>query len=88
MEINKNSKNLVLEYIDNEILNNSNLIVATVISAAHPLLKDESFDWVVMDEASQVASYMSLIPLLKTKRFVLVGDNQQLQPIEESKVVR
>ena len=86
VEINKNSKNLVLEYIDNEILNNSHLIVATVISAAHPLLKDESFDWVVMDEASQVASYMSLIPLLKTTRFVLVGDNQQLQPIEESKL--
>ena len=86
VEINENSKNLVLEYIDNEILNNSHLIVATVISAAHPLLKDESFDWVVMDEASQVASYMSLIPLLKTTRFVLVGDNQQLQPIEESKL--
>ena len=86
LEISKNSKNLVLEYIDKEILNNSHLIVATVISAAHPILKDESFDWVVMDEASQVTSYMSLIPLLKTKRFVLVGDNQQLQPIEESQL--
>ena len=60
--------------------------MATVISAAHPLLKETFFDWVVMDEASQVASYMSLIPLLKTKRFVLVGDNKQLQPIEESKL--
>ena len=37
-----------------------------------------------MDEASQVARYMSLIPLIKTERFVLVGDNKQLQPIEES----
>ena len=86
IEINENSKKRALEYIDNEILNNSTLIVATVISAAHPILKDETFDWVVMDEASQVASYMSLIPLVKTKRFVLVGDNQQLQPIEESKL--
>ncbi len=86
VEINQNNKNFVLEYIDKEILNNSNLIVATVISSAHPILKDEFFDWVVMDEASQVASYMSLIPLLKTKRFVLVGDNQQLQPIEESQL--
>ncbi len=47
-------------------------------------MKEEFFDWVVMDEASQVASYISLRPLLKTKRFVLVGDNKQLQPIEES----
>ena len=82
VEINKNNKNRVLRYIDKDILSNSDLIVATVISSAHPILKDESFDWVIMDEASQVASYMSLIPLLKTGRFVLVGDDQQLQPIK------
>jgi superfamily I DNA and/or RNA helicase len=84
IEINQINKKKILEFIDNEILNKSNLIIATVISSAHPLLKEKFFDWMIMDEASQVASFMSLIPLLKTKRFLLVGDDKQLQPIEES----
>ena len=37
----------------------------------------------IMDEATQVASFMSLLPLLKCKKFILVGDNRQLQPIED-----
>ena len=86
MKINQENKIKIMAYIDYEIINKTRLFVSTVISAAHPILKEEFFDWVVMDEASQVASYMSLIPLLKTKRFVLVGDNKQLQPIEESQL--
>ena len=86
IEINQIKKKEILTFIDNEILNKSNLIIATVISSAHPLLKEKFFDWMIMDEASQVASFMSLIPLLKTKRFLLVGDDKQLQPIEESEL--
>ena len=86
LEINKENLKKILAYIDNEILRKSHLFVATVISSAHPILKETFFEWVIMDEASQVASFMSLIPLLKTKRFALVGDNKQLQPIEESKL--
>jgi superfamily I DNA and/or RNA helicase len=86
IEINQIKKKEILAFIDNEILNKSNLIIATVISSAHPLLKEKFFDWMIMDEASQVASFMSLIPLLKTKRFLLVGDDKQLQPIEESEL--
>ena len=29
---------------------------------------------------------MSLLPLLKCKKFILVGDNKQLQPIEEEDI--
>ncbi len=84
VEINKEKMNKVLREVDNKIISDTELFVSTVISSAHPLLKDKSFDWVIMDEASQVPSYMSLIPLLKTERFILVGDDKQLQPIEES----
>ena len=86
VEINENNKEVIMAYIDGEIFSKSRLFVGTVVSSAHPILKGKSFDWVIMDEASQVASFMSLIPLLITKRFVLVGDNKQLQPIEESKL--
>lgn len=86
VKINQDNMKRLLASIDNEIVSNANLIVATVISSAHPVLGDQNFQWVIMDEASQVASFMSLIPLLKTGRFVLVGDDKQLQPIEESKL--
>ncbi|MFA0832641.1 MAG: AAA domain-containing protein [Methanobacterium formicicum] len=84
VRMNQNNHRKLLEIIDQDIVNESNFIVATTVSSAHLVLEDVVFDWMIMDEASQVASYMSLIPLLKCKRFVLVGDNQQLQPIEES----
>jgi|GEM_PF-1205663 len=86
VKINQDNLKNLLARIDDEIVHNASLIVSTVISSAHHVLKEENFDWVVMDEASQVASFMSLIPLLKTKRFILVGDDKQLQPIEESKL--
>lgn len=84
VRMNQNNHRKLLEIIDQDIVNESNFIVATTVSSAHLVLEDVVFDWMIMDEASQVASYMSLIPLLKCRRFVLVGDNQQLQPIEES----
>jgi len=82
----KNDKKKLILGIDKDILSKSDVVAATVVSSAHNLLDDVIFDSVVMDEASQVASYMSLIPLLKCKKFVLVGDNKQLQPIEESEL--
>ena len=86
IEVKKNDRNILLASIDQEILFKAQVVVATVISSANPVLKDQSFEWVMMDEASQVASFMSLIPLLKTRKFVLVGDDKQLQPIEESRL--
>jgi superfamily I DNA and/or RNA helicase len=72
--------------IDNDIFKKSRLIFSTVISSANPLMSEYSFDVMIMDEASQVASYMALIPLLKCSKFILVGDDKQLQPIEESEL--
>ena len=86
IETRKDEKNTLINVVDQKILAASKLIAATVISSAHYLLDEEKFDVVVMDEASQVASYMSLIPLIKGEKFILVGDDRQLQPIEESKI--
>ncbi len=73
----------LIKAIVSEIINDANLIAATAVSSCHYFLDDTEFDIVIMDEASQVASFMSLLPLSKCKKFVLVGDNKQLQPIEE-----
>lgn len=78
-------KNLIKE-IEEEIIADSKLIATTVISSAQYLLNEQIFDLMIMDEASQVASFMSLLTLLKCKKFILVGDHQQLQPIAEDKL--
>lgn len=80
----KLDKQEIIDEIETEILNKVQVVAATVISSAHKLLDNTLFDFMIMDESSQVASFMALIPLLKCKRFVLVGDDQQLQPITKS----
>jgi superfamily I DNA and/or RNA helicase len=72
--------------IISEIINDADLIAATAVSSCHYFLDDITFDVMIMDEASQVASFMSLLPLLKCKKFILVGDNRQIQPIEEEEI--
>jgi superfamily I DNA and/or RNA helicase len=72
--------------IISEIINDTDLIAATAMSSCHYFLDDTEFDAMIMDEASQVASFMSLLPLSKCKKFILVGDDRQLQPIEEKNI--
>ncbi|MBU1245732.1 MAG: AAA family ATPase [Nanoarchaeota archaeon] len=72
--------------IISDIIDKADIIAATAISSCHPYLDNINFDIVIMDESSQVASFMSLLPLLKCKKFILVGDNKQLQPIEEKDI--
>ncbi len=69
-----------------DIIDKADLIATTAVSSCHYFLDDIDFDVMIMDEASQVASFMSLLPLLKCKKFILVGDNKQLQPIEEEDI--
>lgn len=76
----------LLNFIDNDLLHKSQLIAATVLSSAHPILEYEIFDFMIMDEASQVAAYTSILPLMKCKKFILVGDNKQLQPITKDEL--
>ena len=79
----KKNVNKLIKTIISEIINGADLIAVTAVSSAHYFLEGITFDTVIMDESSQVASFMSLLPLLKCKKFVLVGDDRQLQPIEE-----
>jgi superfamily I DNA and/or RNA helicase len=72
--------------IISDILENADIIASTAVSSCHPFLDNIDFDVMIMDESTQVASFMSLLPLLKCKKFVLVGDNKQLQPIEEEDI--
>ncbi len=57
-------------------------IVATTCISSHRLGEPEpAFDMVIMDEASQCNTAVSLVPILRGRSLMLVGDPQQLSPV-------
>ncbi|TNE45812.1 MAG: AAA family ATPase [Deltaproteobacteria bacterium] len=62
------------------ILAQASVICATATGADHFLLKDERFDLVVVDEATQAPDPIALVPLSRANRAVLAGDPCQLPP--------
>ncbi|MBZ3885918.1 DNA replication ATP-dependent helicase/nuclease DNA2 [Sciurus carolinensis] len=75
-----------------EELYSSQLIVATTcMGISHPVFSRRTFDFCIVDEASQISQPVCLGPLFFAQRFVLVGDHQQLPPLvlnrEASKIM-
>ena len=57
-------------------------IVVTTCISAHRLGDPEPvFDMVILDEASQCNTAVSLVPIIRGNSLLLVGDPQQLQPV-------
>lgn len=85
-EINEIKKQIdeIRNNIQYDIVNGAKIIASTVLSSSSFFTRNVEFDYVIMDEASQVPVYLALIPLLKTDKFVLIGDNKQLQPIQNN----
>uniref|UniRef100_A0A8C9ZPJ5 DNA replication ATP-dependent helicase/nuclease n=1 Tax=Sander lucioperca TaxID=283035 RepID=A0A8C9ZPJ5_SANLU len=72
-----------------EQLYNKELVVATTcMGIKHPIFTRRRFDFCIVDEASQISQPICLGPLFYAKRFVLVGDHQQLPPIVQNQEAR
>lgn len=57
-------------------------IIATTCISAHKLGKPKPiFDMIIMDEASQCNTAVSLVPIIRGESLMLVGDPQQLNPV-------
>lgn len=57
-------------------------VILTTCISAHQLGEPEQiFDMVVIDEASQCNTAVSLVPVLRGQNLMLVGDPQQLRPV-------
>ncbi|XP_010730652.3 DNA replication ATP-dependent helicase/nuclease DNA2 isoform X3 [Larimichthys crocea] len=68
-----------------EQLYNKELVVGTTcMGIKHPIFTRRRFDFCIIDEASQISQPICLGPLFYAKRFVLVGDHQQLPPIVQN----
>lgn len=69
-----------------QIMASRNVVLATCVGAASHLLRDVSFDLVIVDEAAQALEAACWIPLTHCSgRVVLAGDHCQLPPTIKSK---
>ena len=70
------------------VYSSKNIVGVTCYGAHHALLGKRTFDVCVVDESAQALQPAVLRPLYSARRFVLVGDPDQLPPIVKSKVAR
>ncbi|XP_029178736.1 DNA replication ATP-dependent helicase/nuclease DNA2 isoform X2 [Nylanderia fulva] len=71
---------------DLETLYNSKRIVGvTCYGAYHALIRRRTFDICVVDESAQIMQPTVLRPLYSARKFVLVGDPDQLPPVVKNK---
>ncbi|XP_072727391.1 DNA replication ATP-dependent helicase/nuclease DNA2 isoform X2 [Ciconia boyciana] len=64
-----------------EVYNSQPVVATSCMGVNHPIFVQKQFDFCIVDEASQISQLICLGPLLCSKRFVLVGDHQQLPPL-------
>ncbi len=67
---------------------NKQLIATTCSSIGNSVFNKINFDYCIIDEASQVLLTTCLGPLFSAKKFILVGDKEQLPPIIKNKDAR
>ncbi|MDZ8227433.1 translation initiation factor IF-2 N-terminal domain-containing protein [Nostoc sp. ChiVER01] len=70
-------------------LDNANVVGITCVQAANKGFSEEfkSFDVVIIDEVSKCTPPELLIPALKGKKLVMVGDHRQLPPMLDTSTV-
>ncbi|OPJ84724.1 DNA replication ATP-dependent helicase/nuclease DNA2 [Patagioenas fasciata monilis] len=64
-----------------EVYNSQPVVATSCMGVNHPIFVQKQFDFCIVDEASQISQLICLGPLFCSKRFVLVGDHQQLPPL-------
>jgi hypothetical protein len=73
--------------LHHEVVHYADVVAATCIgTATTQLLADLTFDLAIVDEAGQIATPNLLVPLIRARRSVLVGDHHQLPPFLDDEV--
>jgi serine/threonine protein kinase len=71
------------EYLE-AIVNQTQVLGGTCIGIArHKEIRALQFDLCIVDEASKATATETLVPLVRSKRWVMVGDQRQLPPFQE-----
>jgi superfamily I DNA and/or RNA helicase len=75
------------QQLQRELVRYADVVAATCIgTATTKLLADLKFDLAIVDEAGQISTPDLLVPLVRAKRGVLVGDHRQLPPFLDDDV--
>lgn len=72
------------KYIFPKLLLDSYPIIFSTIHSLRKCVADmDEYDYVIVDECSQVPCYIGLIAMSSAKHLILLGDNEQLPPIHK-----
>ncbi|MBD1430081.1 AAA domain-containing protein [Sphingobacterium litopenaei] len=74
----------IQDYIVEDVLNNVEVITATLVGSNHPNIKQRNYETVIIDEAGQSLEAACWIPILKADRLIMAGDHCQLPPTVKS----
>ncbi|KAJ2978232.1 hypothetical protein NUW58_g7560 [Xylaria curta] len=64
------------------------VVATTCLGVSHPVLAERTFDYCIVDEASQITLPICLGPIRLARTFVLVGDHNQLPPLVQNEEAR
>lgn len=63
------------------LLERASILAATCLVTGREYLKDREFDWAIIDEAGRATPPELLVPLVRARRAIIVGDEKQLPPM-------
>ncbi len=78
-------------YLENIAINQANLVCGTTIGIARfepPANNPVDFDVLIIDEASKATVMEFLVPAVRAKKWILVGDHRQLPPYINEQEIR
>ncbi|KAG6238576.1 hypothetical protein E4U25_001622 [Claviceps purpurea] len=64
------------------------IVATTCLGINHPVFLERSFDYCIVDEASQITLPICAGPIRMARSFVLVGDHNQLPPVVKNEEAR
>ncbi|CAG9943887.1 unnamed protein product [Clonostachys rosea f. rosea IK726] len=71
-----------------EAWHESPIVATTCLGINHPVFHERSFDYCIVDEASQITLPICAGPIRMARTFVLVGDHNQLPPVVKNEEAR
>jgi predicted DNA helicase len=78
-------RNTMLSRESEKLVQDAMIVGSTLVKSQLRPLKNENFDVVLIDECGQASITLALLGMIKSKKWVLIGDHKQLLPIFKTK---
>lgn len=75
------------DFLDYQLIRSATIIAGTCIGfLANEFVKDMEFDYVIIDEAAKATTPELLVSIIKAKKIILVGDQNQLPAFADERI--